>query len=111
MKRFDGWEPVEVAEHEYDGDRLIRTVTCREPEWDEEERAWMLAWLTYDANVHEACGHYLPDSTALEGDEGYEVPEAIRCHACTARVQAFARYSESPAPEALLFPARRRERR
>ena len=109
VKRFDGWEPVEVAEHEYDDSgRLVRTVTRREPEWDDEQRGWALAWLTYKANVHDACGHYLPDSTAPEADEGYVVEAAIRCHACTARAQAYARYSESPQPEALLYAVRRK---
>lgn len=109
VKRLDGWEPVEVAEHEYDdAGRLIRTVTRREPEWDDEQRAWMDAWLLYRSNIHEACGHYLPDSTAPEAEDGYVSEDAIRCHACTARARAFARYSESQQPEALLFPVKRK---
>lgn len=108
VKRFDGWEPVTVEEHEYDGDRLVRTVTRREAEWDDEQRGWALAWLAYEANVHDSCGHYLPDSTAAEADDGYESELPIRCHACTARARAYARYSESQHPEALLFPVRRK---
>lgn len=108
MKRFAGWEPIEETIHEYAGDRLVRSVTRREPEWDDEERAWMLALLLYKANVHTECGHYLPDSTAPDADEGYEVDLPIRCHACTARAQALKRYEDSRHPEALLFPARRK---
>lgn len=116
VKRFNGWEPAEEHVHEYAPDengvdRLVRTVVHREPEWDDQERGWMLAWLLYKSNVHEACGHWLPDSTAPEADEGYVVDEAVRCHACTARAQAYKRYEDTPNPEALLFPARRRERR
>lgn len=32
-RRLSGWEPAEVTTCEYDGDRLIRTVTIREPEF------------------------------------------------------------------------------
>lgn len=108
VRRFDGWEPVEVHDHEYVDGRLARTVVRREPEWDDESRGWVQAWLSYKANVHEACGHYLPDSTAAEADDGYEVELAVRCHACTARAEAYARYSETRHPEALLFPTRRK---
>ena len=30
---MSGWEPVEVTEYEYDGDRLVGSVVRREPEW------------------------------------------------------------------------------
>lgn len=105
VKRLDGWEPVTVAEHEYDDDgRLIRTVTRREPEWDEESRTWAEAWLVYKSQIHEACGHYLPDSTEAAAE--YEVGDATRCHACTARSIAFKRYEDSPQNDALLYMAR-----
>lgn len=110
VKRLDGWEPVTVSEHEYDdAGRLLRTVTRREPEWDDEQRAWMDAWLLYKSGVHEACGHYLPDSTATEAEDGYVAELPIRCHACTARARAFTRYSESQHVEALLFPVKRKD--
>ena len=86
----------------------MRTVVRREPEWDDEQRGWAQAWLTYKANVHDACGHYLPDSTAAEAEDGYVVEQAIRCHACTARSRAYARYQESPQPDALILPAQRK---
>jgi hypothetical protein len=108
VRRLDGWEPVEVHEHEYDGDRLVRTVVRREPEWDDEQRGWAQAWVAYRAGVHDACGHYLPDSTSPAAEDGYEIGEAIRCHACTARGQAYARYKDSPHPEALIFPTPRK---
>jgi hypothetical protein len=109
VKRLDGWEPAERTEYEYDRDgRLVASTTVREPEWDEEQQSLMLALHAYRANIHEACGHYLPDSTSPEADEGYGVGAAIRCHACTARAQAYGRYSENQHPEALLFPVRRK---
>jgi hypothetical protein len=30
---LSGWEPAEVTSYEYDGDRLVRTVTVQEPEF------------------------------------------------------------------------------
>lgn len=39
-----GWEPTETVSHEYDGDRLIRSVVTREPEWDAEQRNLTLAF-------------------------------------------------------------------
>lgn len=115
VKRFNGWTPAEEHVHEYAPDengvdRLVRTVVHREAEWDDQERGWALAWLLYRANVHEACGHYLPDSTDPAADDGYEVEAAIRCHACTARAQAYARYEDSRHPQALLFVAQRKRR-
>lgn len=111
MKRFDGWEPLEVAEHEYDGDRLTRTLTRREAEWDEEERAWILAWLTYRSQVHQDCGHYLPDSAAPEAEGEYVAQLPIRCHACTARAQMYARVEAAGNPHipALLFPVTKKD--
>ena len=38
-----GWEPAESTVFEYDGDRLIRTTTTREPEWDAQEVGYLLA--------------------------------------------------------------------
>lgn len=112
VKRLDGWEPVEVSEHEYDDDgRLIRTVTRREAEWDDHERAWMDAWLLYRSNVHDACGHYLPDSTA--GEDDWVADKPIRCHACTARAAAYKRIEAAgnQYPEALLFPVKKKDRK
>lgn len=39
-----GWEPAEVTTYEYDGEgRLVQSVTVREPEFDDDERALMVA--------------------------------------------------------------------
>ncbi|HEX6873683.1 MAG TPA: hypothetical protein VF163_21500 [Micromonosporaceae bacterium] len=106
-KRFGGWEPAETHEHEYDdAGRLVRTVVTREPEWDEQERAWMLALRLYRAQVG-PCGHYLPDTTAAAAEERW-VGSHIRCHACTAVRQTMDTYKDSPHPQALLFLAERR---
>jgi hypothetical protein len=38
-----GWEPAEVTYYEYEGDRLVRSVTVREPEWSVDDRALVIA--------------------------------------------------------------------
>lgn len=42
-RRLDGWEPAEVTDYEYDGDRLVRAVTRRESEFDDRQVAILLA--------------------------------------------------------------------
>jgi hypothetical protein len=107
VKRLDGWEPLQRTEYEYDRNgRMVASTTVREQEWDEEQQSLMLALHAYRANVHEACGHYLPDAT--EGEDDWVTDDPIRCHACTARARAYTRYSENHHPEALLFAVRRK---
>lgn len=112
MKRFDGWEPSTVTDYEYDdAGRLVRSVAEREPEWDEPERAWVLALADYRAQVHEACGTFLPDATRLEDDGAFRAELPVRCHVCTARAQAMTAHmkgNSSPHPEALLWPVVRK---
>lgn len=108
LKRFSGWEPTETHDHEHDEQgRLIRTTVTREPEWDDDEQAWMLALLLYRSQLG-PCGHYLPESTAANAEDRYDVGEPIRCHACTAVAVASAAAAGNPHPSALLFqPVRR----
>lgn len=61
-KRILGWEPTETHVHEYDdAGRLVRTTVTREPEWDDQQRANMLALAEYEADLC-ACG--LPKDVA-----------------------------------------------
>lgn len=51
-----GWEPRETHQHEYDDEgRIARTIVTRETEWDDMERAKMLALADYRASLCE-CG-------------------------------------------------------
>jgi hypothetical protein len=63
LRRFDGWEPAEVHEHQYEDGRLIRTVVTRESEWDEDERAWMLGLALREAAECHRCGGVLAETT------------------------------------------------
>lgn len=58
-------------------------MTTREVEWDDEERARVLALLEYEDQVCPGCGGYLPETTRDEAEFAYvaEVPQ--RCHRCT----------------------------
>jgi hypothetical protein len=38
-----GWEPATVTLHEYDGDKLVRSVTVQEPEWSPDDVALVIA--------------------------------------------------------------------
>ena len=54
-----------VHEHIYDDQngRLIRTVVTREPEWDADERAWMLGLAMREASECRRCGGDLAVTT------------------------------------------------
>jgi hypothetical protein len=88
----------------------VEAVTTREVEWDDEQQAMMLALAEYRDSVHEACGGYLPDTTAAEADGQYVADIPSRCHLCTARAIAAEPYfkDDHPQPHALLFPVRRK---
>lgn len=43
VRRLNGWEPAEVTSFVYEGDRLVRTVSVREPEFTAAETAVLLA--------------------------------------------------------------------
>jgi hypothetical protein len=40
---LSGWEPAEVTTYEYDGDRLVSSVTVREAEWSSGDVAALIA--------------------------------------------------------------------
>jgi hypothetical protein len=79
----------------------------REPEWDADEQAWMLALQMYRSQIG-PCGHYLPRTAAADAEERYVAPAPDRCHACTAIAVQSAAYTDNPHPHALLFHAERR---
>ncbi|HEY9414796.1 MAG TPA: hypothetical protein VIQ30_08575 [Pseudonocardia sp.] len=107
LKRFEGWEPREVTSYRYDGrGRLAQAVTVREPEWDEEQQALMLALDLHEALTCSGCGGYLPHTTAPEADDAYKAELPIRCHRCTAIAIGADAYSDTPHAHALRFPTR-----
>jgi hypothetical protein len=78
----------------------------REPEWDTEQQAIMVAYEAYQRLICGGCGGYLPETT--EEDAAYTVDLPIRCHRCTAIAVASDAHRETPNNHALRYPARRR---
>jgi hypothetical protein len=108
-KRLNGWEPAQATDYEYDGDgRLLRAVTRREPEWDDEQRASMLALHAYQSSLCGGCGGWLPDTTGDETDVSYVATDPVRCLRCTAISIQAKEYAEQDHPQALLYPTERR---
>lgn len=52
----------------YEGDRLVRSVTVREPEWSDGERAALLNFMAEDRAPRGAHGHLLSDAMSPDGD-------------------------------------------
>lgn len=82
--RLDGREPATVTRHYYAQGKLVRSVTTREPEWTEQDRAEILA-LTY-RRAHlcpDGCGYWFSDTTSHE-----ETGPVFRAHhtVCRARL-------------------------
>lgn len=118
MRRFSGWEPrefTEVVEWSAQG-FPARSITRREVEWDDGQRAWMLALAYYEASLCRKCGHSLKDTlnpntdpTNPRGDRQWvaEVPE--QCFCCTVLAKSEKQWAEDPnskvPPEALIHTA------
>lgn len=100
VKRLLGWEPQQVTEHEYDdAGRLVRSVTSVEVEWDDEQRAWMLALAEADAQSCDGCGGWLPHTTSIEMSDGFVADHPLRCHRCEALSVRRKSVSDKPNPE------------
>jgi len=90
--------------------RVTKLVTTREPEWDEEQRALMLALAAWRASRCPHCGGPLGETTDPANEGRYRV-ESTRCHRCTALDIAARKFHEAKgvtAPHALLHRARLR---
>lgn len=95
-KRFSGWEPREVTEHHYRKGRLVQTITTREVEWDEEQRALALAMFQFQAETCHGCGGWLQETTAEEAEGKYVALPPIRCHRCKVINAEREAYHEEP---------------
>lgn len=123
-RRWLGWEPTEVTTYEYetiagpDGPRarLVRSVTVRETEWDDESRDLAEALVHLEGDACPGCGHPLSESLESNfppGTESIEVykPDAHRCMACNSiSILQQHKAAKGYLPQALLFTARRLDR-
>jgi hypothetical protein len=120
LKRLDGWEPQTVTVYEYDDqERLVRSVTTTETEWDDQQRGWMLPWRSGGTPAAVAAAETSrettnPDHDGTPGNWGYQPLKPIRCHRCTALARSEAKYRDNEHPHALMHvvelrPPRRRK--
>lgn len=111
LRRFDGWEPRETTRHHYRKGRLVRSVTVREPEFDDDDRAWFLALAYWRDTRCPHCGNDIRDCTAPEEQMVVDVPPPRRCRVTDEISLARATtYKDTPRPHALLFRADLRRR-
>lgn len=79
-----------------------------EVEWDEQERAWMLALAAHRATLCPLCGRPLSVCTDPASEGRWTVAPPTRCHASTAIARARKPYDEkSKESHALLFSVAR----
>lgn len=108
-KRFLGWEPTTVYEYDDSG----RMVSSRpEAEWDDAERAWMLALDTWKTDrVCPLCGLAREVCQAPETEFALDVGLPTRCHVTTAIRRAQAARAKHPGEhdDALLWSAQVRD--
>ncbi len=84
MRRFDGWTPGRETAYEYDDDgRMTHSHEWVEAEWDETQRAWMLALDQYEKSLCPGCKGDVHETFDPEND-GAWIAEPWRCHRCTA---------------------------
>lgn len=86
---------------------MISSITTTEPEWDEEERAWVLALLDYEADQCRGCGGQLSETTDPDTEGKWKVQLPVRCHKCTALAEHQQAYAETKHNHALLWAAER----
>lgn len=103
LRRFDGWEPTTRYRHRKG--RLVSSTP--ESEWDDEQRAWVLAMETWRSNRCPNCGRDIAECT---GTEDWTVPPPRRCHVTTALAIARKPYEKNPQPESLLWRVQRAEK-
>lgn len=115
LKRFHGWEPTRTTTYEYDDDgRLLRSMETVEPEWDEDERAWVTALRLYRDSLCPSCGGPVEECHApITFDElrrGRFIVEHSVC-ARTRELRKAMKEAQETAeePAALVFTTRRRE--
>jgi hypothetical protein len=103
-KRFQGWEPTTV----YAYDDAGRMVSSRpEVEWDDTERAWMLALATWrDDEVCPLCGWPKDVCRDPMSEWSLEATLPVRCHVLTKIKQAQAGRESGKFDDALLWGVR-----
>jgi hypothetical protein len=104
-RRFLGWEPARTTVYEHNAaGRVVRSSVIQEPEWSDEDREMAMALASYEADLCGGCGHHLGETTRPENEGMYRARLPIRCHRCTASLEAQSTYQNTTHPEALMIP-------
>lgn len=101
--RLDGREPGEVTEHEYDGERLVRSITTREPLYTDRDRAELLALAEYRAELCPVCGGPLAECTSHEATGPKFKASAVRCRRRDVLSMSQNAKQDTDRPEALVW--------
>lgn len=73
-RRLSGWEPRTVTEYVYEGDRLIRSVTTREPEFTQRDTNYFLAFEALEAELG-SHGFPMSEATAKTNEHAFVAAE------------------------------------
>jgi hypothetical protein len=80
--RFLGREPAETTAYHYNRrGQVIKTVTTREPEWLDDDRAWLMALLAEESERCSGCGQLLSECMDPGTAKTWELVERT-CQAC-----------------------------
>lgn len=71
-----GWEPAEVTHYIYEGDRVVRSVTVREPEFSSDDLRLLLASGLVEADVG-SHGVSMTEATAKENQFAFTAEPVI----------------------------------
>lgn len=93
--------------HELDDQGRIIASTP-EVEWDDAERAWMVALADYESEICPGCGGLWSETTHPDADGAYVIEPPQRCHRCTTLVIARESAREHAQPEAMYPIVRKR---
>lgn len=87
----------------YEGDRLVRSESRAEPEWNARQRAAVDAWLDWRADRH-TCGRQLSESLRRDGHRppDYVVGELV-CAGCEAEAKFIKEHHKDGLPPELLL--------
>ncbi len=93
------------------GDQPAKWVTRREPEWTDEQEAWMHALAFWREGLCPLCGGPREECLSIDADDAY-VAEAQRCSITDARLLKAEQGAAANIPRlgAVLYSVKRRRR-